>query len=114
MPRDGAITFSDLIGKLDVLHVECEKCARDGRYRLSRLIQDRGRDAKVTDWLDQITADCPKRAMVSWNDRCRHGVRIYRGCFKGLLVVPPRQTVVRRCQNFSLPGWLFRSWFCLL
>jgi hypothetical protein len=25
MPRDGAITFSDLIGKLDVLRVECAK-----------------------------------------------------------------------------------------
>ena len=30
MPRDGAIIFSDLIGKLDVLRVSCEKCARDG------------------------------------------------------------------------------------
>jgi hypothetical protein len=24
MPRDGAIIFSDLFGKLDVLHVNCE------------------------------------------------------------------------------------------
>ena len=31
MPRDGAIIFSDLIGKLDVLRVACEKCGRDGR-----------------------------------------------------------------------------------
>ena len=29
MPRDGAIIFSDLIGKLDVLRVSCEKCGRD-------------------------------------------------------------------------------------
>jgi hypothetical protein len=28
MPRDGAIIFSDLIGKLDVLRVECQKCGR--------------------------------------------------------------------------------------
>ena len=27
-PRDGAIIFSDLIGKLDVLRVTCDKCAR--------------------------------------------------------------------------------------
>ena len=71
MPRDGATIFGDLIGKLDILRVSCDKCGRNGRYRLSRLIQDRGRDAKVTDWLDQITADCPKRATVSWHDRCR-------------------------------------------
>ena len=38
MPRDGAIIFSDLIGKLDVLRVACEKCGRDGSYRLNGLI----------------------------------------------------------------------------
>jgi hypothetical protein len=26
VPRDGAIIFSDLVGKLDVLRVACEKC----------------------------------------------------------------------------------------
>jgi hypothetical protein len=26
MPRDGAIIFADLIGKLDLLWVACEKC----------------------------------------------------------------------------------------
>jgi hypothetical protein len=31
MPRDGAIIFGDLIGKLDVLVVACEKCGRSGR-----------------------------------------------------------------------------------
>jgi len=32
MPGDGAILFSDLIGKLDLLRVRCEKCGRDGCY----------------------------------------------------------------------------------
>jgi hypothetical protein len=62
MPRDGAIIFSDLIGKLDVLRVSCDKCGRDGSYRLNGLIEKRGRDAKVIDWLDEITADCPKKS----------------------------------------------------
>ena len=39
MPRDGAIIFSDLIGKLDVLRVECPKCGRAGRYHLAALIR---------------------------------------------------------------------------
>jgi hypothetical protein len=26
MPRDGAIIFGDLVGKLDVLQVACDKC----------------------------------------------------------------------------------------
>ena len=55
MPRDGAITFSDLIGKLDMLRVSCEKC---------------GRDAKLVDWLDELTADCPKKTAGSMSDRC--------------------------------------------
>ena len=41
MPRDGAIIFGDLIGKLDVLRV-----------------------------LDEITADCPKKSAQNWNDQC--------------------------------------------
>jgi hypothetical protein len=45
MPRNGAITFSDLIGKLDLLRVSCEKCGRDGCYGLRRLIAKRGREA---------------------------------------------------------------------
>jgi hypothetical protein len=70
MPRDGAIVFGDLIGKLDMLRVSCEKCGRDGCYGLAKLIDKRGRDGKIVDWLDQITADCPKKATISWNDRC--------------------------------------------
>ena len=42
MPRDGAIIFSDLIGKLDLLRVSCEKCGRDSCYRLHRLIESVG------------------------------------------------------------------------
>jgi hypothetical protein len=36
MPRDGARTFGDLIGKLDVLRIECAKCSRAGRYHVAR------------------------------------------------------------------------------
>ena len=59
-----------VIGKLDVLRVACTKCDRAGRYRLDRLIKDRGRDAKLIDWLDEITADCPKKSAHNWNDQC--------------------------------------------
>jgi hypothetical protein len=70
MPRDGAIIFSDLIGKLDLLRVRCEKCGRDGRYGLPRLIDQRGRDAKVIDWLDELTADCLKKSAHNMSDQC--------------------------------------------
>ena len=55
MPRDSAIIFADLIGKLDPLRVACDKCGRDGCCGLARLIDKRGRDAKLNVWLDEIT-----------------------------------------------------------
>jgi hypothetical protein len=61
MPRDGATIFSDLIGKLVLLRVACDKCGRDGCYGLYRIIEKRGRDAKPIDWLDELTAECPKK-----------------------------------------------------
>jgi hypothetical protein len=67
---DDAIIFGDLIGRLDVLYVHCPKCNRAGRYRLERLIDERGTNAKVIDWLDEITADCPKKLARNWSDQC--------------------------------------------
>ena len=43
MPRDGSMTPRDLVGKLDVLHVECAKCDRHGRYRVDQLVVASGR-----------------------------------------------------------------------
>jgi hypothetical protein len=60
MPRDGAIIFRDVVGKLDVLNVQCDKCGRRGRYHLDRLIERYGIDAKLFDWSDEVTADCPR------------------------------------------------------
>jgi hypothetical protein len=61
LPRDGAIIFRDLVGKLDALNVECDKCGRRGQYRLARLIERYGIDAKLFDWAAEITADCPRK-----------------------------------------------------
>ena len=70
MPRDGAIVFGDLVGKLDLRHVVCDKCGRKGRYAIARLIGRRGRDAKVLDLLAEITADCPKKQAGNMSDSC--------------------------------------------
>ena len=34
MPRDGSMTPRDLIGKLDMIRVECAKCDRRGQYQV--------------------------------------------------------------------------------
>jgi hypothetical protein len=70
MPRNGATIFSDLIGKLDVVLVSCERCGRNGRYRLQSLIAERGGDASVVDWLAELTADCSIKQAQNWSDRC--------------------------------------------
>ena len=70
MSRDGAITFNDLRGKLDALRVACDKCGRAGRYNVGQLIEQRGANAKVVDLLSELTADCPRAAARSLNDRC--------------------------------------------
>lgn len=46
MPREGAIVFGDLTGKLGSLRVVCSKCERAGSYRVARLIQERGREPR--------------------------------------------------------------------
>jgi hypothetical protein len=65
MPRGGALTFSDLEGKLKLLRVACKKCDRAGQYRVAKLIERHGLDANLVDWKDALTPDCPKRL----NDR---------------------------------------------
>jgi hypothetical protein len=70
MPRDGAIIFSDLIGKLDMLRIECAKCGRSGEYKLARLIARYGRDGKLFMWTDELTADCPRKLAGNTNDPC--------------------------------------------
>jgi len=36
MPRDGAIIFGDLVGKLDTVRIECPKCGPRASARLAQ------------------------------------------------------------------------------
>jgi len=70
MPRDGSLTPTDLVGKLNVLRVECSKCPGRGRYRVERLALDLGWDGKLTDWLAEVAAGCPRKLANSYSDAC--------------------------------------------
>jgi hypothetical protein len=59
--RDGAITFSDLVGKLKVLRVDCPRCGRHGRYLVDKLVYDHGPEAKLIEWFSKLTPDCPQK-----------------------------------------------------
>ena len=67
MPRDGALTLSDVRGP--TLGIVCEPCGRRGRYSVAKLMEQHG-DAKLTDLL-QTLADCQKARSASIYDRCK-------------------------------------------
>jgi hypothetical protein len=54
MPRDGAIIFRDIVGKLAALRIICDKCRRSGQYRVDRPTMRYGIDAKLFDWSEEI------------------------------------------------------------
>ena len=67
MPRDGALTLSDL--RSPTLSIICEPCSRRGSYSVARLMDEHG-DAKLTDLLLTL-ADCQKARSTSIHDRCK-------------------------------------------
>jgi hypothetical protein len=68
MPRDGATLLSDLTK--DWLIVRCAKCGRRDRYSVARLLAKRG-DMRLTDFLSERKADCPKRFAGLFGDTCK-------------------------------------------
>jgi hypothetical protein len=50
--------------------VTCDKCGRGGRYSVRRLALEHGRDGRLTDWLSDVTKDCPRKASPGLADPC--------------------------------------------
>ncbi len=67
MPRDGAMTLSDV--RQPAIELLCEQCGRRGRYNVARLTAKHG-NAKLPELAAQI-ADCPKARTASIYDRCK-------------------------------------------
>jgi hypothetical protein len=59
MPSDG--TICELVGKLDVLHVERPICGRQNRYHVARLVAELGAAYRLTDWLSARKPTARKR-----------------------------------------------------
>ena len=53
-----------------MLHVECRKCDRHGRYRVDSIAVAIGMDGKLTDWLYELTKDCPHKNAPGLSDPC--------------------------------------------
>lgn len=67
MPRDGSRTLSDL--ETERLGITCAKCGRRGSYAVAKLISRHG-DIRLTDLINLLTADCPRKVALSLHDRC--------------------------------------------
>ena len=71
MPFEDSLTPTDLANKgLHVLRVECEKCGRAGLYRVTTLAKQICPHGKLTDWLYNLTRDCPRKNSPGLADPC--------------------------------------------
>jgi len=68
MPSDG--TIGGLVGKLEVIRVECPTCGRQGRYHVARLLKELGPDYRLTDWLSERTANCRQKNQAGVTRAC--------------------------------------------
>jgi hypothetical protein len=60
-PTRGYLTLGEIADRTPTLEVACSRCDRRGRYQTASLIRQIGRDKPATDWLREISADCPRR-----------------------------------------------------
>jgi hypothetical protein len=70
-PLDG--TLGSLVGRLDVLRVECQQCGRFGRYDVAKLVERHGARYLLTNWLHERTRDCPNKQQTGVT-RARHAI----------------------------------------
>jgi hypothetical protein len=58
MPRTGAQILSDFEPDFRI-EVICSKCGRTGSYRVASVMARKG-DVRLTDFVNDVSADCPK------------------------------------------------------
>jgi hypothetical protein len=69
VPRNGWLTLSDVRGP--TLTIVCEPCGKRARFNVSKLIEQHGADAKLTDLLVVLAENCSRARSINVHDRCR-------------------------------------------
>jgi hypothetical protein len=65
----GTVEFRDMVGRLTVLRVACDKCGQQGEHELEHLIERYGPFGKIDEWSKRaMVVDCPRRLRM--NDPC--------------------------------------------
>ena len=67
-PFDG--TIGSLVGRLEVLRVECPRCDRLERYSVAKLVDGLGPGHLLTAWLSERTRDCPNKQQTGVTRAC--------------------------------------------
>src|SRR3982751_4804282 len=70
MSAKGAVTWGELVGRLDHLEACCRRCKRRGRLRLARLIADHGAGTGLPDLAAPLQGGRPQDAAPDLAERC--------------------------------------------
>ena len=65
MPRNGAVLLGDWLGKAEWVEFACSRCSRHGRQQVGTLIIRFGPETPLPEVLAAISADCPRRLVLS-------------------------------------------------
>jgi len=69
MDKNGRILLGELAARASHIDIECSRCDRKGRYRVTKLVRRLGEDFPMTD-LGAELADCPRRTAATHHERC--------------------------------------------
>ncbi len=66
----GSITLGAVAARVTILEIACGRCERRGKVHVAKLIEQYGTEAELPALRGALAGDCPRRASVSYNDRC--------------------------------------------
>jgi hypothetical protein len=64
------LTFGDIACKLEMLRIECTRCARKGRYSVAKLVAQYGHRGNMSKRVSDLRGDCPKRNAPHLHEGC--------------------------------------------
>ena len=71
LPRDRPTTLADVALETPWLMIDCRRCGRAGKLKVSRLIRDYGGEAVVWTVVTHLSRDCPRKEEVRPYEICQ-------------------------------------------
>ncbi len=67
----GSLSLDDVSKRFQMLEVRCGNCARRGRLRIDKLIDEHGRDMSLPDLRVILAGDCEHMMAARRKDQCQ-------------------------------------------